>query len=234
MMPGIVGMAGFADAELSVTDIVGPSATSTSHTFNGVKLGLDIPGRTLLVYIFGQTKPSAFNGSQVLVTNWSVGGVPVPAGTYGFFYRQGGSGSTIFAGTLSAGFQGVVGASGTISFNTAIATQCSVAVIRTKNIVNFNGVFPNSVNGNNALNTSVSTTVDLPSAATMTSGGIVNDSGITTSFTNNTKLTSFEHVAGYQCAVAASQNLSAQTGRSITFATSGAAQAIAIESNVWQ
>ncbi len=231
MLPGIMGIAGFVSAPaITLVDTVGPSAFGTSHTFNGVKFGPEYSGRSLLVYIFGQTKASAANPVTVSITSWTVGGVSnLGGGANGFFFRHGGAGSTVFAGVLSAGFQ-PAGASGTVTFTTQISTQCSIVVISTPDLTTQLG----DVDGGNAVATSTNTSIDVLSLSTVTSGGIVNDSGITTSFTNITKRTSFEHVAGYQCAVAFDYPIGPFTGRTYTFSTSGSARAIAIEANSWQ
>lgn len=227
-------MAGLPPVGVELVAVAGPSASGTSHSFSNVSFGPDFTGRFLFVFIFGQGKPSASTPGTVTIGSWLVGGVgPYGGGSFGFYFRSGGSGSTVFCGVVDGGFN-PTGTSGTISFTTSMATQCSLAVLAAASVVNPNATLPNSVNGNNANSTSVSAAVDLPSLATLMSGGIVNDSGVTTSFTNATKLTSFEHVAGYQCAAAASYALGPQTGRSVTFSTSGASKAMAIDVDVWQ
>lgn len=182
---------------VKIMDTVGASALGTSHSFAGVNFGLDYTGRIFVVYVLAQSKQSAANPSQVLISNWTVGGVgPDGGGSYGFFFRSGGSGSTVFCGALSAPFI-VSGTSGAISFNTGIATQCSVVVVSTPLITN--DALGGFTGGNNA---STSLTVNNTAVANgILMAGAVRNKAETITMTGVTKRTEFSHVSGYQCAL---------------------------------
>jgi len=190
---------------VKIMDTVGPTAQDTSHSIAGVNFGLDYTGRTLIVYVFAQGKASAVSPSQVLISNWTVGGLgPDGGGSYGFFFRNGGVGSTVFAGALSAPFK-TTGTSGTISFNTAIRTQCSVVVVSTPLVTNTAlGAY---TGGNNA---STSLTVNNTAVSNgILMAGAVRNRVETITMTGVTKRTEFSHVSGYQCALGVANPTSA-------------------------
>lgn len=213
---------------VKIMDTVGPTALGTSHSIAGVNLGLDYTGRTLVVYVFAQGKNSAANpGAQMLISNWLVAGLgPDGGGSYGFFFRSGGSGSTLFAGALSAPFI-VSGTSGTISFNTEIATQCSVVVVSTPRITN--DALGGFTGGNNA---GTSLTVNNTAVANgILMAGTVRNRAETITMTGVTKQTEFSHVSGYQCALGIAYPTSAgAVSATISGATSAAE---AMETSTW-
>ncbi|TIQ35987.1 MAG: hypothetical protein E5X48_11215 [Mesorhizobium sp.] len=213
---------------VKVMDTVGPSALGTSHSFAGVNFGLDYTNRILVVYVFAQSKNAGASvPAQVLVSSWTVGGVgPDGGGSYGFFYQSGGTASSIFCGALSAPFI-VSGTSGTISFNTGIATRCSVIVVSTPRITNdalggFTGGF-NVGTSVTANNTAVANGILM--------AGTVRNAAQTITMTGVTKQTEFSHVAGYQCAWGTAYPTSAGA---ISATASGASSVNeAIESSTW-
>ncbi|RWK12178.1 hypothetical protein [Mesorhizobium sp.] len=212
---------------VKIMDTVGPSAFGTSHSFAGVNLGLDYAGRVFVVYVFAQGKPSAAVPSQVLMSNWTVAGLgPDGGGSYGFFFRSGGSGSTVFCGALSAPFI-VSGTSGTISFNTSMATQCSVVVVSTPRITN------DALGGfTGADNQSTSVTVNNTAVSNgILMAGTVRNIAETITMTGVTKQTEFSHVSGYQCAWGVTYPTSAGA---VSVTASGATSTReAIESSTW-
>lgn len=238
--PGITaGTAGTNFILPTVTAIAGPSAAGTSHVFSNLAFGPDTANRLICVMVYAQTKPSGSSGfTNINYTNSRLGGVAMyggdPGTTWNFEYYAAAAGNTSFIGILDAVYQ-PVGSSGSLVFNTQITTQCSVALISTTTIVNANASLANSFNANyNGSGTSVTAKVDTQSLSTLFAGGITNDSGITTSFDNVTKLAEFEHVAGYHCAVGASYPLAAQSARTTTFSKTGSAHPMATQLDLWQ
>ncbi|MBZ9922266.1 hypothetical protein LB579_31820, partial [Mesorhizobium sp. BR1-1-7] len=115
------------------------------------------------------------------------------------------------------------GTSGTISFTTNIALNCSVIVF---SMIGSDAVGTGSSNGNFSEFSPISDTLDVQNDATLITVGVQNSSA-TLTVSGCTKRSQFSPVAGYQCVIAYDNHLAAQTGKPISIAGgSGAATAM--------
>ncbi|TPN03802.1 hypothetical protein FJ973_29610 [Mesorhizobium sp. B2-1-3] len=217
---------------LKIPATTGASGVSTSHSFAGVNFGPVFTNRRLLCYVIAHGKSAGVETpADVTVTNFTVGGVPPVGGVAPlfFWYYAGTTDSAVFSGVQSDSFN-PSGTSGTISFTTNIALNCSVIVF---SMIGSNDIESGSSNGNFSEFSPISDTLNVQNDATLITVGVQNSSA-TLTVSGCTKRSQFSPVAGYQCVVGYDNHQAAQTGRAISISgSSGAATAMITDGWNW-
>lgn len=214
---------------LKIPAISGASGTGTSHTFAGLDFGPEYTNRRLLVYPIAHGKGAGVSvPANVQITNFTVGGVSGVLPTLNLWYYTGSTASTIFSGVQSDSFN-PSGTSGTISFTTNIALNCSVIVF---SMIGSNDTVSGSSNGNFSNTSPISDTLTLQNNATLITVGVQN-SAATLTTSGCTKRSQFSPVAGYQCVIAYDNHLPAETNRAISITGSSGATAMITDGWVW-
>lgn len=175
--------------------ITGLDAGGTSHTFPGVNFGSVYFGRIIQVNFFAVTKDTAETvpAGHELITGLTVGGVgPVVGGAFGWWYWQGGSGSTVFVGQNSNSFA-PGGTSGTIQFTTAMNTRCFCVVISKAGVTGVHNGGGTSTGGSNINYNFTPSNNGILEVSAISHGNPISMSGVTTRGTSGP-------LAGYNAA----------------------------------
>ncbi|WP_143748327.1 hypothetical protein [Mesorhizobium carmichaelinearum] len=219
---------------LKIADTTGPSGVSTSHTFTGVNFGPEYTNRRLLVYVIAHGKTAGASvPANVQITNFTVGGVSGALSTLNFWYYTGSQASAIFSGVQSNSFN-PSGTSGTISFTTNIALDCSVIVF---SMIGSNDQVSGGSNGNFKNTSPISDTLTINDPhgwndVTLIVVGVQN-SAATLTVSGCTKRSQLSPVSGYQCVIAYDNHLPTQPDKTISISGSSGATAMITDGWVW-
>ncbi|MGN6772615.1 MAG: hypothetical protein ACTHJQ_22615 [Rhizobiaceae bacterium] len=196
-------------------DITALSAMGTSHSFTGVNFGADYTGRLIFVIAFAVSKQTTATSGWTF-SNGTIGGV-AGSGPGSMLWWQSGSGTTVFVGNATM-WASPSGTSGTISFGTTQQTRCICVVLSIAN----GSSTTSDIGTKDANSTGGSFTLDIPANGVLISGATkANANAIT--FTGVTGQGDQSPLSGYRIAWGWDNRLSAQTGRTVSFTSTGTA-----------
>ncbi len=194
------------------------SALGTSHSFPSVNFGANYSGRLIFVIVFAVSKQSA-DTSGWTITSGSIGGQS-DLGPGGMVWRQNGSGSTVMVGNGTILAQ-PTGTSGTISFSTGAQTRCVCVVLS----IASGATTATDFDSANANSTGAAVSLDIPANGILISAAAKADTN-SIGFSGVTKRAETSPIAGYQIAWGWDNRLSAETGRSVTFGSTGTSSCV--------
>lgn len=218
---------GKSNQQLTIVDTQGPSGTTSNHNFT-CSFGPVIPSRQIMVFVFAHGKAQfSAPGAQLLLDNFTVGGVAVP-GPVGFFFRSGASGVTDFTG-VATGMANPSGTSGTIHFDTAISVNCTVVTVVARSFVNNDR--SDFCGTDNTGASALTCQVDNPAGGAVTVCGIKRNNNVLTT-TGVTTRQSFQPVGGYQAVIGFDVKQGVQVNKTVGITSAGSTD-LAVAGDTW-